>query len=102
MKGLSEHAAQFEAANAQVLGVSVDSRFCHKAFAEKEGLKVTLLSDFKKEVARQYGALLEDRGIAGRHAFVIDTNGIVREKVVSDLPNGRDIKQLLEKVKAVN
>src|SRR3989338_409777 len=47
--------------NVQVLGVSIDSHWCHKAFAEKLGLKFPILSDFGKEVSRQYGVLRQER-----------------------------------------
>ena len=47
--------------NAQVLGISTDSKYCHKEFAQKLGLSFPLLSDFGKEVCKLYGTLREDR-----------------------------------------
>jgi peroxiredoxin len=89
---------------AQVLGISVDSPFSLKAWAEKEGITVPLLSDFNREVAAAYGAqydeLLGFKGVAKRSAFVIDKTGTVRYAEVSDdpkvVPDFAAIKACLE------
>ncbi|MBS1220312.1 MAG: alkyl hydroperoxide reductase [Proteobacteria bacterium] len=94
---------KFEAANAQVLGVSVDFNAANTVFAEKLGLKFPLLSDTRRVITRAYGALSDDpaaandaRRIAGylrakRAWFVIDKAGILRYAKVGDprgiLPN---------------
>jgi len=68
--------------NAEVIGVSVDSPFAQEAWAQKEKISVTLLSDLNKEVTRAYG--VEFKGLAGigdtsaRAAFVVDKNGVVQ------------------------
>jgi len=79
-------------ADAVVLGVSVDSRYAQKAFADSLGLHdVKLLADFepKGEVARRYGVYLGDRGFANRATFVIDALGVVRHSDV--MPSTRDL-----------
>ena len=80
--------AQLDSLNATVLGISVDTFFTLKAWAEKEGLTFPLLSDFNKTVLPQYGVFNEDmiglKGIAKRAVFVIDRNGIVRYREVLD------------------
>lgn len=89
---------------AEVIGVSVDSPFSLKAWAEKEGITIPLLSDFNKEISAAYGAqydeLLGFRGVAKRSAFVIDKEGIVRYASVSDdakvLPDFAAVKACLE------
>ena len=89
---------------AQVLGISVDSPFSLKAWAEKEGITITLLSDFNKEVSAAYGAQFEDllgfKGVAKRSAFVVDDAGVVRFASVSDdpkqLPDFEAIKACLQ------
>ena len=89
---------------AQVLGISVDSPFSLKAWAEKEGITIPLLSDFNKEVSAAYGAQFEDllgfRGVAKRSAFVVDGAGVVRFASVSDdpkqLPDFEAIKACLQ------
>jgi len=85
-----------------VLGVSVDSLWSHRAFAEKFGISYPLLSDFhpKGEVAKKYGVFLEDRGMAARTAFVVGKDGKILNIVKSDVPVARDIAALLEKARA--
>ena len=82
--------------NAQVLGISVDSRYCHKQFAEKLGLNFPLLSDFGKDVCRLYGTLRKE-GFSERAYFIIDKKGIVRFKYFMPNPGERlENKQLIE------
>ena len=89
---------------AQVLGISVDSPFSLKAWMEKEGITIPLLSDFNKEVSAAYGAQFEDllgfKGVAKRSAFVVDGAGVVRYASVSDdpkqLPDFEAIKACLQ------
>jgi len=63
----------------ELVGVSVDSFFAHKAFQEKLGIDTTLLADFepKGEVARAYGAYIEKTGHANRSLVLIDEQGTV-------------------------
>jgi mycoredoxin-dependent peroxiredoxin len=86
----------------QVLGISVDSLWAHKAFAAQNGITYPLLADFhpKGDVAKKYGVYLEDKGIAARTAFVIGKDGKIREVIASDIPVARDIAKLLEKTRA--
>jgi len=71
-----------------VLGVSVDSFFALKAWADAQHLNFPLLSDFNREVIRKYGVVNPDmiglKDIARRAVFVIDRNGIVRHREVLD------------------
>jgi peroxiredoxin len=63
----------------ELIGISVDSFFAHKAFQEKLGFDTTLLSDFepKGEVARAYGSYVEKMGFANRTLVLIDEDGVV-------------------------
>jgi mycoredoxin-dependent peroxiredoxin len=81
-------------ADVQVVAVSVDSVFSHRAWAEQENYRFPLLSDFwpHGEVARSYGVFAEDRGVALRGTFVIDKQGVVRWKVLNAIPDARDIE----------
>jgi peroxiredoxin len=76
----------------QVLTVSVDSFFAHKVWAEQEGYRFPLLSDFwpHGEVARRYGAFNEPFGTAFRGTFVIDREGIVRFAEIQQPGESRD------------
>jgi peroxiredoxin (alkyl hydroperoxide reductase subunit C) len=89
---------QFQNLNAQVFGISVDSTWAHKAFAEKLGLKFPLLADFhpKGAVAEKYGLYLADRGIAARAIVVIDKDGIVRWVKQYDIPTVPDVKEVVQ------
>lgn len=104
MCSVSAGLADYDALDAQVLGISVDSPFAQEAWAEKEGITIPLLSDFNKEVSAAYGSQFEDligfKGVAKRSAFVVDKSGVVRFASVSDdpteLPNFDAIKACLQ------
>ena len=80
--------SQLNKARAQVYGISVDTFFSLKAFADQQGLTFPLLSDFNKQVIRAYGVFNEDmiglKGIAKRAVFVLDKDGVVRHREVLD------------------
>ena len=78
MSRYRDNYSQFNANNAAVFGVSVDSTWANKAFREQMGLDFPLLSDFKKDYTRQLGILDENSGLARRVTFVIDEQGILR------------------------
>ena len=84
--------AQLGKANAEVFGISVDTFFTLKAFHDQQQLTFPLLSDFNKQVIRDYGVFYEDmiglKGIAKRATFVIDKGGIVQHaEVLEDARN---------------
>ena len=82
--------------NVQVLGISVDSKYSHKEFANKLGLDFPLLSDFNREVCKLYGTLRKE-GFSDRAYFIIDSNGIVRFKYLMPTPKDRlENEQLIE------
>ena len=70
---------EIEARDAALVGVSVDSAFCHAAFRERLGLTIPLLADFhpKGEVARAYGAMIEERGHSNRSLVLVGPAGEV-------------------------
>lgn len=70
--------SQFQANDTVVLPISVDSVPTLKAFKAQERMTVDLLSDFKRDVSRRYGVLIEDRFFASRAYVLIDKQGIVR------------------------
>lgn len=97
---------QFHSLKARVYGISVDSPFALNAFIKAHALKFKLLTDFNKEISRAYGVLYEDlmglKGVSKRSVFVIDKNGLLRYKWVSEipkeLPNFIEIKRVLEEL----
>ncbi len=87
---------RFEQLDAQVLGLSVDSVWSHKAWAEKMGIPYPLLADFQPRgsVASQFGAYLEDRGITGRAIAIIDKAGKLAWFKRYDIPVVPDIEEV--------
>lgn len=80
--------AEFNDVSAQVIGVSTDTFFALKAWADAQKLNFTLLSDYNREVIPRYGVVNPDmiglKNIAKRAVFVIDRNGVVRHREVLD------------------
>jgi peroxiredoxin len=77
----------------ELLTVSVDSVFTHRAWSDAEHFEFGLLSDFwpHGDVAAKYGVFDAEKGLAVRGTFVIDKAGVVRWKVVNPIPQARDI-----------
>ncbi len=75
----------FEKLNAQILGISVDGKWCHKAYMENRKINFPLLADFepKGEVAKKYGAYSQKEGQCERALFVIDKDGIIQWSYLS-------------------
>ncbi|HXS37132.1 MAG TPA: redoxin domain-containing protein [Flavipsychrobacter sp.] len=94
----------YEKLNAQVYGISVDSVHTLKKFRQEQNLNFPLLSDFNKDVSKEYDSLYDTfglgmKGVSKRAAFVIDKEGVVKYAEVlenaSDLPNFDAIQQTL-------
>jgi peroxiredoxin len=81
----NEALSLFEEHRAQLLGISVDGPWSHRAYAESRQLRFPLLADFepKGEVARLYGVYNRDEGTSRRALFVIDAQGVIRWSQVS-------------------
>jgi peroxiredoxin len=79
---------EIEDRNAVLVGVSVDSTWCHRAFRKHLNLTMPLLADFnpKGEMSRAYGAYLEDYGTTNRSLVVIDEEGMVNWSHVEPTP----------------
>jgi peroxiredoxin len=95
---------KFEQLDAQVLGLSVDSVWSHKAFAEKMGIQYPLLADFQPRgaVADQFGVYLVDKGITGRAIAIINKAGKVawfKQYDIPTVPDLQEVSQALAKVK---
>jgi mycoredoxin-dependent peroxiredoxin len=77
----------------EVLTVSVDSVYVHRAWADAEDFGFGLLSDFWPHgaVAKSYGVFDEEKGVATRGTFIIDKTGVVRWKVITAIPQARDL-----------
>jgi len=94
---------QFDQLDAQVLGLSVDSVWSHKAYADKMGIQYPLLADFhpRGAVAAKYGVYLEDKGISGRSIFIIDRDGKLAWRKDYEIPVVPDIHEVSKALAAV-
>ena len=95
---------RFEQLDAQVLGLSVDSAWSHKAFAEKMGITYPLLADFQPRgaVADKFGVYLADKGITGRAIIIIDRAGKIAWVKNYDIPTVPDMSEVAQALEKVN
>ena len=93
MCAIRDSIEDFSSADVQVLAISVDSGPVHAKWAAEQGYTFPLLADFwpHGEVARSYGVLQEDIGLALRGTFIVDKQGRVAFKVVNAIPDARDL-----------
>src|SRR5258708_38838478 len=87
----------FEALDAEVLGISVDSTWSHKAFAEKMGIKYSLLADFhpRGAASEKYGVDLADKGITGRAVAIVNKAGkraLLQKLDNPGCPRGKEVR----------
>ncbi len=108
LTSFSDRYDDFEGIGAAVIGVSTDSVHSHRAWLKTprdkggvEGLRYPLASDITKSVARDYGVLIEDKGVALRGLFVIDPEGTLRYAVIHDLNVGRSADETLRVIQAL-
>jgi lipoyl-dependent peroxiredoxin subunit C len=96
---------EFADRNCVVLTASTDSEFSHKGWCEShndlKGMRYLMLADTTHTLARAFGVLKEDAGIAYRGIFLIDPNGVVRWLAVHDLPVGRNVEEVLRVLDAL-
>jgi peroxiredoxin len=90
---------RFDAAGAAVLGISVDSHHANTAFAKSLGLDFPLLSDFSREASAAYGVLVPAAGFSGRALFVVDRDGRIAWREISE--NMGDVAQIPSVEKAL-
>jgi len=105
---LSEAHEVFKSLNAEVLGVSVDSKHSHRAWINTPKndnglgqLNHPLGADITKQVARDYGVLIEEEGIALRGLFIIDPDGELKYQVVNHNDVGRSVDETLRVLQAL-
>ena len=101
-KCLTDDFPKFQSANAEVLGISTDSFFSHKAWAESLGLKHRLLADMHRTVSKAYGLYFDALNCSKRATVVVDKNGRVAYVKVQEIKSPRDDKDILEALKKLN
>jgi mycoredoxin-dependent peroxiredoxin len=94
---------QFEKLNAQILGLSVDSVWSHKAWADKMGIQYPLLADFhpRGAVADKFGVYLGDKGITGRAIAIVDRQGNLawfKQYEILQVPDVSEVAAALERL----
>jgi alkyl hydroperoxide reductase subunit AhpC len=103
--GFNELAREFRDRGAELLGLSIDSEFVHLAWRQsREDLgKVTFpwLSDIKRELSQALGILEKDAGVALRATFIVDPQGVIRFASVNDLNVGRNPREVLRVLDAL-
>ena len=100
--GLNSLLGEFDALDTQVLGISVDSKYCHKGWsAGFAGINYPLLADFhpKGAVAKSYGLWLEEAGIGDRATVLVSKDGKVLWSESVTPAGRRDPNALLAKTK---
>jgi alkyl hydroperoxide reductase subunit AhpC len=100
---LSRRAKEFAALNAEIVALSTDSKHAHRAWIAMDlgELAYPLVADPKKEIARAYGALLEQEGVATRATFLVDPLGVIQYAAFHPPAVGRSVSELLRVLEAL-
>lgn len=97
--------AELQEAGAEVLGISTDTHFVHKAWYDTseriQKIKFPLVADPEHKISIAYNVLRDQGGVADRATFIIDPDGIVKGIEITDEPIGRNADELLRKVHAL-
>lgn len=105
IKAFGDMTAEFSDRDAQVLGASVDSEFVHLAWRQNhEDLKTLpfpMLADIKRELSTELGILDPAEGVSQRATYIIDPEGIIRFVMVTDLSVGRNVKEVIRVLDAL-
>lgn len=105
IKAFSDLSGEFADRDCQVVGASIDSEFVHLAWRQHhedlKNLKIPLLADVKRELSGALGILHAEEGVANRATFLVDPQGIIRHVSVMDLSVGRNPKEVLRVLDAL-
>jgi alkyl hydroperoxide reductase subunit AhpC len=96
---------EFKDRDAQVLGASIDSEFVHLAWRQNKDelnkLPFPMLADIKRELTTSLGILDPAEGVAQRATYIVDPEGIIRFTMVTDLSVGRNVKEVVRVLDAL-
>ena len=105
----SDSINEFKKRNTEVIGVSVDSKFSHRAWAQVpreeggiKGITFPLLTDLTKTISADYGVLLPSAGLALRGLFIFNKDGILKHITINHNDLGRNIDEVLRVVDAID
>lgn len=101
----NNHAGEFRDRDAVLIGASTDSHFVHLAWRQNhpdlKALTFPMLADHKRELSTALGILAPKEGVALRATFIIDPEGVIRNVAVYDLNVGRNVKETLRVLDAL-
>jgi peroxiredoxin len=100
-KCFTDDFSKFSESGAEILGISCDSTWSHKAWADAMDFKQRLLSDLKREVVKKYGLYLEDFNCAQRATVIVDKTGTVRYVKVQPVLEARNDQEILNVLKTL-
>lgn len=105
LKDMAENYEEFKKLGAEVLAVSTDTVFVHKAWHDVspavKNVKFPMLADTRRELCRMFGTLIPEKGCSLRGTFIIDPDGILRAGEVNDNSIGRNAEELIRKIQAL-
>lgn len=104
LEDLADRYAEFQKLGVEVYGVSTDTHFAHKAWADTseaiKKVKYPLVGDPTATLSRNFEVLIEEEGLAYRGTFLINPEGLIKVCEIHDNGIGRDASELLRKVRA--
>lgn len=104
LEDIANHYEEFKKAGAEVMSVSTDTVFVHKAWHDNspsiKKIQYPMAADPTGNLCKKFGTYIEDKGISLRGSFVIDPDGVLKAFEIHDNNIGRNIKELLRKVQA--
>jgi peroxiredoxin (alkyl hydroperoxide reductase subunit C) len=105
LEDLADHYAEFQKLGVEIYGVSTDTHFCHKAWHDTSPaigkINYVLVGDPTHAISKNFDVLIEEAGLADRGTFVVNPEGKIAILEVSAGGVGRDARELLRKIKAV-
>jgi peroxiredoxin (alkyl hydroperoxide reductase subunit C) len=100
----AEYYKDFQKAGAEILSVSADTVFVHKAWRDVSAaikkIKFPMLADPAGKLSREFGVYLEDEGVSLRATFIIDPDRVLKAMEIHDNSIGRSAKEILRKLEA--
>ena len=104
LEELADNYEKFKNLNAEILSISTDSEFVHKAWHDQspavKKVKFPMLADPSGKLSKMFGTYIEDEGVSLRGTFIIDTEGILKACEIHDNSIGRSVTELLRKIEA--
>lgn len=107
LKSISDNIKKFDREDAVVLGISTDSKFSHKAWCELDinngglgEMNFPMLEDTSHTISKQFGVLIEEKGISLRGTFIISPDGILENATINNTSVGRNVDEILRTLAA--